>query len=238
VNNHRQITNRWLQLSRIEADVKKHNACLESLRARSRDYAALLHTSSHTAVTLRERVRSALVAIEGIESSARTRDTERMKSYLHFLNQVAANATQEAEVITKRQEQLRADISSDAQATARGAHRSHTRSSLFAISALGALPTGVALTVRLAAWPQLFRSLLGCITLIRSAWYQGGAVLLVGGPLITLTAIAGGGTFTGLTCGALLDASDGMPLHCLPHGSLELNAFSPVPPANCSPRED
>jgi hypothetical protein len=46
VNNHRQITNRWLELSRIAADVKKHNAHLEALQARSRDYASILQSSS------------------------------------------------------------------------------------------------------------------------------------------------------------------------------------------------
>jgi hypothetical protein len=177
VNNHRQITNRWLQLSRIAADVKKHNAYLDSLRVRSRDYAAILQTSSHTAVTLRERVRGVLVAIEGLESSANTRDAERMNAYLHLLNEVAANATQEAEVIAKRQEQLMADIMSDAQTIAHGARRAHTRSSLFAVSALGALAAGVVLTVRVASslfTPFLSFSSIILLCTIGRSWPLGG----------------------------------------------------------------
>lgn len=50
VGNHRKITSRWLELSRIAADVKKHNAHLDSLRARSRDYASILQTSSQVPV--------------------------------------------------------------------------------------------------------------------------------------------------------------------------------------------
>ncbi len=46
VGNHRMITSRWLELSRIAANTKKHNAHLNSLRARSRAYASDLQTSS------------------------------------------------------------------------------------------------------------------------------------------------------------------------------------------------
>jgi hypothetical protein len=110
VGNHRKITSRWLELSRIAADVKKHNAHLDSLRARSRDYASVLQTSSQvpvnslgspfhfsahpvssglqTAVTLRERVRAVLVAIQGIESAAAFQDAQNMNAYLQLLNEV------------------------------------------------------------------------------------------------------------------------------------------------------
>ncbi|ELR25183.1 uncharacterized protein ACA1_289150 [Acanthamoeba castellanii str. Neff] len=175
VGNHRKITSRWLELSRIAADVKKHNAHLDSLRARSRDYASVLQTSSQTAVTLRERVRAVLVAIQGIESAAAFQDAQNMNAYLQLLNE-------EANVIAQRQEQLMAGLMQDAEMIAKSARRAHSRSSLFAVSALGALAAGVVLT--------------------------GGAGLLVGGTVATLTAIAGGGMLTGLTCGALLDASD------------------------------
>jgi hypothetical protein len=101
-----------------------------------------------TAVTLRERVRAVLMAIQGIESAAVSQDSEKMNAYLQLLNEVATGATQEADVIAQRQEQLMAGLLSDAQVIAKNARRAHSRSSLFAVSALGALAAGVVLTVR------------------------------------------------------------------------------------------
>jgi hypothetical protein len=41
-----------------------------------------------TAVTLRERVRAVLVAIQGIESAAAFQDAQNMNAYLQLLNEV------------------------------------------------------------------------------------------------------------------------------------------------------
>lgn len=149
VSNHKNLTSRWMELSRIASGVKKHNAYLEALRERSRDYATILQSSSQSAINMRSRVRGVLSAIEGLEAALITRDTTRVSAYLRLLNEVLASGARDSEAIAQRQELLMKNFLNDAELIAKGAKQAHAKSSLFAVSAVGALAAGVVLTVRL-----------------------------------------------------------------------------------------